>query len=57
MFGRNVGLEADAAGVSNSGSGDAGAEAGLVVSLTANTLEAALPLAAEAITTVLGAGA
>ena len=57
MFGRNVGLEADADGVNNSGSGDAGAEAGLVVSLTANTLEAALPLSAEAINTVIGAGA
>lgn len=53
MFGRNVGLEADADGVNNSGSGDASAEAGLVVSLTANTLEAALPLAAAAIETVL----
>lgn len=54
MFGRNVGLEADADGVNNSGSGDASAEAGLVVSLTANTLEAALPLASAAINTVLG---
>ena len=54
MFGRNVGLEADADGVNNSGSGDATAEAGLVVSLTANTLEAALPLASAAINTVLG---
>lgn len=53
MFGRNVGLEADADGVNNSGSGDASAEAGLVVSLTANTLEAALPLASAAIETVL----
>ena len=54
MFGRNVGLEADADGVNNSGSGDATAEAGLVVSLTANTLEAALPLSASAVETVLG---
>ena len=54
MFGRNVGLEADADGVNNSGSGDASAEAGLVVSLTANTLEAALPLSASAVETVLG---
>ena len=43
LFGRNTGLEADADGVNNSGSGDATAEAGLVVNLTANTLEAALP--------------
>ena len=54
MFGRNVGLEADADGVNNSGSGDASAEAGLVVSLTANTLEAALPLSDAAVKTVLG---
>lgn len=52
MFGRNVGLEADADGVNNSGSGDATAEAGLVVSLTANTLEAAIPLSQTAIDTV-----
>lgn len=56
MFGRNVGLEADADGVNNSGSGDASAEAGLVVSLTANTLEAALPLSTAAIATVTGTG-
>lgn len=54
MFGRNVGLEADADGVNNSGSGDASAEAGLVVTLTANTLESALPLSTEAIQTVIG---
>ena len=54
MFGRNVGLEADADGVNNSGSGDASAEAGLVVSLSANVLEAALPLSAAAIATVVG---
>lgn len=54
MLGRNVGLEADADGVNNSGSGDASAEAGLVVSLSANVLEAALPLASAAIETVLG---
>ena len=53
MFGRNVGLEADADGVNNSGSGDASAEAGLVVSLTANTLEAALPLSSTAVTALL----
>lgn len=53
MFGRNVGLEAAADGVNNSGSGDATAEAGLVVSLTANTLEAALPLSEEAVTALL----
>lgn len=56
MFGRNVGLEADADGVNNSGSGDASAEAGLVVSLSANVLEAALPLSAAAIATVTGTG-
>lgn len=54
MFGRNVGLEADADGVNNSGSGDASAEAGLVVTLTANTLEAAMPLSEAAIQTVIG---
>lgn len=54
MFGRNVGLEADADGVNNSGSGDASADAGLVVSLSANVLEAALPLSAAAIATVVG---
>lgn len=54
MFGRNTGLEADADGVNNSGSGDASAEAGLVVSLSANVLEAALPLSAQAIATVVG---
>ena len=53
LFGRNTGLEADADGVNNSGSGDAGAEAGLVVNLTANTLEAALPLSEEAVTSLL----
>ena len=53
MFGRNTGLEADADGVNNSGSGDATAEAGLVVNLTANTLEAALPLSEEAVTSLL----
>ena len=53
MFGRNTGLEADADGVNNSGSGDATAEAGLVVTLTANTLEAALPLSEEAVTALL----
>lgn len=53
MFGRNTGLEAAADGVNNSGSGDATAEAGLVVSLTANTLEAALPLSEEAVTALL----
>lgn len=53
LFGRNTGLEADADGVNNSGSGDASAEAGLVVTLTANTLEAALPLSQEAVTALL----
>ena len=53
LFGRNTGLEADADCVNNSGSGDASAEAGLVVSLTANTLEAALPLSEEAVTALL----
>ena len=53
MFGRNTGLEADADGVNNSGGGDATAEAGLVVNLTANTLEAALPLSEEAVTSLL----
>lgn len=54
MLGRQTGLEAEADGANNSGSGDATAEAGLVVSLTANTLEVALPLAQTAINTVLG---
>lgn len=54
MLGRNTGLEAQADGANNSGSGDATAEAGFVVSLTANTLEVALPLAQTAINTVLG---
>lgn len=53
LFGRNTGLEADADGVNNSGSGDATAEAGLVVNLTANTLEAALPLSEDAVTALL----
>lgn len=53
MFGRNTGLEAGADGVNNSGSGDATAQAGLVVTLTANTLEAALPLSEEAVTALL----
>lgn len=53
MFGRNTGLEAGADGVNNSGSGDATAQAGLVVTLTANTLEAALPLSEDAVTALL----
>lgn len=53
MFGRNVGLEAAADGVNNTGSGDATAEGGLVVSLAANTLEAALPLSSTAVTALL----
>ena len=53
MFGRNTGLGADSDGVNNSGSGDATAEAGLVVNLTANTLEPALPLSDEAVTSLL----
>lgn len=56
MLGRNVGLEAEADGVTNSGSGDASAEAGLVVTLTANTLESVLPLSAGAVETVLKGG-
>lgn len=55
MLGRLTGLEADADGVTNTGSGDATAEAGLVVTLTANTTESALPLSADAIKTVTGA--
>ena len=54
MLGRNTGLEAQADGANNSGSGDATAEGGLVVSLTANTIEVALPLAKTAIDTVIG---
>lgn len=52
-LGRTTGLEADADGVNNTGSGDASAEAGLVVSLTANVLEAAMPLSSTAVTTML----
>lgn len=55
MLGRNTGLEAAADGVNNSGSGDATAEGGLVVSLTADTTEVALPLGEDAIKTVTGA--
>ena len=54
MLGRVGGLEAQADGVNNSGSGDATAEAGLVVSLTGNAVESALPLSQAAINTVLG---
>lgn len=54
MLGRVGGLEAQADGVNNSGSGDATAEAGLVVSLTGNAVESALPLSATAIETVVG---
>ena len=54
MLGRNTGLEAQADGANNSGSGDATAEAGLVVSLTANMLEVALPLTDAAVATVTG---
>ena len=54
MLGRVGGLEAQADGVNNSGSGDATAEAGLVVSLTGNAVESALPLSPTAIATVTG---
>nr|UVX78844.1 MAG: hypothetical protein [Bacteriophage sp.] len=52
MLGRQTGLEADADGVNQTGSGDATAESGLAVSLTGNVTESAVPLSAEAITTV-----
>lgn len=48
------GLEAQADGVNTSGSGDATAESGTVVSLTGNSVESAMPLAATAIKTVIG---
>lgn len=48
------GLEAQADGVNTSGSGDATAESGTVVSLTGNSVESAMPLSATAIKTVLG---
>lgn len=48
------GLEAQADGVNTSGSGDATAESGTVVSLTGNSVESAMPLAATAIATVIG---
>ena len=54
MLGRVGGLEAQADGVNNSGSGDATAEAGLVVTLTGNSVESALPLASTAIAVVRG---
>jgi len=54
MLGRGAGLEAQADGVNNSGTGDPTAEAGLVVSLTGNAVESALPLSEAAINTVLG---
>lgn len=54
MLGRVAGLEAAADGVNNTGSGDATAEAGLVVTLTGNALEPGLPLSAAAISTVTG---
>lgn len=54
MLGRVGGLEAQADGVNNSGTGDPTAEAGLVVTLTGNAVESALPLAKAAINTVLG---
>lgn len=58
MLGRNVGLEAsESDNITNVGSGDAGAEMGLSVTLTANTTESALPLAQAAVETVLGAQA
>lgn len=52
MLGRQTGLEAEADGVNQTGSGDATAESGLAVSLTGNVTESAVPLSAEAITTV-----
>ena len=48
------GLEAQADGVNTSGSGDATAESGTVVSLTGNSVESAMPLSATAIKTVIG---
>lgn len=54
MLGRGAGLEAQADGVNNSGTGDPTGEAGLVVSLTGNSVESALPLASAAIATVTG---
>lgn len=55
MLGRNVGLEAsESDNVTNSGSGDATAEGGLVVNLTANTVESVLPLSETAIDTIIG---
>lgn len=61
MLGRQTGLEAEADGVNQTGSGDATAESGLAVSLTGNVTESAVPLSAQAITTVTtgtgGAGA
>ena len=56
MLGRGGGLEAAADGVNNSGSGDASAQSGLVVTLTGNSTESALPLSAEAIAVVVGNG-
>lgn len=54
MLGRGAGLEAQADGVNNSGTGDPTGEAGLVVSLTGNAVESALPLSTAAINVVLG---
>lgn len=54
MLGRGAGLEAQADGVNNSGTGDPTGEAGLVVTLTGNAVESALPLATAAITVVTG---
>lgn len=48
------GLEAQADGVNTTGSGDATAESGTVVSLTGNSVESAMPLASTAVATVLG---
>ena len=48
------GLEAQADGVNTSGSGDATAESGTVVSLTGNSVESAMPLSSTAIATVIG---
>lgn len=54
MLGRGAGLEAQADGANNAGSGDATAEGGITVSLTGNTTEVALPLTDDAVKTVIG---
>lgn len=58
LLGRNVGLEAsENDNVTNTGSGDATAEAGLSVTLSANCTESALPLNEAALASVKGEGA